>query len=1031
MRKITYTLSILLLLFVSQMAMSQNQKFPPSSTEEHYCKSNDLTKELFESNPELANQMQIAANKMLNQAQNQATKNVDCANVITVPVVIHYLYNANDLNNGYDNDNYVLNTVMAGLNSYFTQQDDVDDNLPPAFQGTAADGTCIDWCLAQYNHPTGANFHGNDLDRDGVKDANNDGRIDEGQYAINRYSITAAQVNSINSAGPGQNQQNIIQGIAPAWPVNEYLNMYIVPDLVDSSGGFVTAGYTYLPNGGNASFNSIYIGYDFATGGTTIAHECGHWLGLNHVWENGGTAGCGAEDYFLGNTSYPITDTYDQAASSINVGGGTCGATTDAQVPQSCGSVDNIFNIMDYGGCTNYFTIVQANYMYLTLTSLSTAGRNNFGNNINLTKCQAPNPPVAAFTPNSGTLNLCQGEAINFTDASTNSPTTWSWAFSGSAMNGTQNSTAQNPSIVPDQAGTLNVSLTVSNANGSDNSGTFSMTVNILPNGSAGCPPANNECFGAIDLSSGFAACPSTLTVFGTYNNATATSEPSDIGLTGYLNNLTSSTGVCCLCEDENNSDTNELHNTLWFTFTPNAGGDYLVEAIAQSSTNGCGGTLGTSEDSQMLIYESTDGTCNALNFFDCNEDGPSATATNYPAGGTFNFNAGTTYYLVVDEYYANGLETGDFCIEVTYQDNCTAPILGCTDAAACNFDATANQDDGSCELPDGCTDNTACNFDATALCDDGSCNYFTAVSFTALNASYCDTDGSVSLFTSIGGGTFSGPGISGNSFNPANVTNNLLGTTITITYTVVSGGCTNVSTQQTVVNGCSLNLAAKVILEGAFDANTNLMRTNLRQQNLIPLSQPYNAAPWNYSGTESVASASSFPVNMVDWVLVELRTGTPSETGSPTTTLVQQKAAILLDNGDIVDTDGVSSLLFTQLNASLNYHILIRHRNHLDIISNNTVSGTGTVNYDFTIGVATAFGTQQLKQVGGIYAMHAADYTIDGVIQISDFSIWKLTPAILQVYHTNDGNLDGTVQTTDYDLWVPNGAKLGPVEIQ
>ncbi|MEC7864286.1 MAG: hypothetical protein VYB55_04415, partial [Bacteroidota bacterium] len=51
---------------------------------------------------------------------------------------------------------------------------------------------------------------------------------------------------------------------------------------------------------------------------------------------------------------------------------------------------------------------------------------------------------------------------------------------------------------------------------------------------------------------------------------------------------------------------------------------------------------------------------------------------------------------------------------------NCA--VLGCTDPAACNYDASANTDDGSCILPDGCTDPAACNYDASAMCDDGSC---------------------------------------------------------------------------------------------------------------------------------------------------------------------------------------------------------------------------------------------------------------------------------------------------------------------
>ena len=75
--------------------------------------------------------------------------------------------------------------------------------------------------------------------------------------------------------------------------------------------------------------------------------------------------------------------------------------------------------------------------------------------------------------------------------------------------------------------------------------------------------------------------------------------------------------------------------------------------------------------------------------------------------------------------------------------------IAGCQDETACNFDATATDDDGSCSyaadgldcdgncLADadgdgicdgdeiaGCQDETACNFDPTATDDDGSCSF-------------------------------------------------------------------------------------------------------------------------------------------------------------------------------------------------------------------------------------------------------------------------------------------------------------------
>ena len=77
------------------------------------------------------------------------------------------------------------------------------------------------------------------------------------------------------------------------------------------------------------------------------------------------------------------------------------------------------------------------------------------------------------------------------------------------------------------------------------------------------------------------------------------------------------------------------------------------------------------------------------------------------------------------------------------------APPCGCTDAAACNYDATATYDDGTCQFPEpgltcagqcssdtdgdgvcdedevlGCTDFNADNFDANATEDEG-CQYF------------------------------------------------------------------------------------------------------------------------------------------------------------------------------------------------------------------------------------------------------------------------------------------------------------------
>jgi PKD repeat protein len=73
-------------------------------------------------------------------------------------------------------------------------------------------------------------------------------------------------------------------------------------------------------------------------------------------------------------------------------------------------------------------------------------------------------PPVADFSANR--TNICIGDCINFTDLSTGAPTSWSWSFPGGTP---ATSTLQNPTnICYSTAGTYNVTLTATNANGSN-----------------------------------------------------------------------------------------------------------------------------------------------------------------------------------------------------------------------------------------------------------------------------------------------------------------------------------------------------------------------------------------------------------------------------------------------------------------------------------------------------------------------------------------------------------------------------------
>ena len=77
-----------------------------------------------------------------------------------------------------------------------------------------------------------------------------------------------------------------------------------------------------------------------------------------------------------------------------------------------------------------------------------------------------PNP-VAAFS--SSKTEVCQGQCLDFSDQSTNGPTSWSWSFYGA---NTGSSTDQNPTgICYNYPGTYLVSLVVSNSFGTDSLG--------------------------------------------------------------------------------------------------------------------------------------------------------------------------------------------------------------------------------------------------------------------------------------------------------------------------------------------------------------------------------------------------------------------------------------------------------------------------------------------------------------------------------------------------------------------------------
>ena len=186
----------------------------------------------------------------------------------------------------------------------------------------------------------------------------------------------------------------------------------------------------------------------------------------------------------------------------------------------------------------------------------------------------------------------------------------------------------------------------------------------------------------------------------------------------------------------------------------------------------------------------------------------------------------------------------------------------------------------------------------------------------------------------------------------------------------------------------------------------------------LIPLTQPYNGGTTNYAGTEILGS---LPINMVDWILVDIR-----DPATPTT-IVATKAAILMTDGTITDVDGVSPITFLNVTPG-NYFVGLRHRNHLAIRSAATMALTSTTTVaDFRTSAASVYtdntliNTAMADMGNGKFAMWAGDVNGDGVVKYSGSGndrasiltgcLSSNTGAVVNGYSACDLNFDGVAK--------------------
>jgi hypothetical protein len=351
MNKITTTFLILLLNFT---AFAQ--------VEHRVCGAMDHLHQLDQIDPTYAVQRQLIENHTQQYLANPTKQRT----VITIPVVVHVVYNTASQNISdaqIQSQINVLNADFRRLNVDFV-------NTPGPFQGVSADCE-VQFVLARRN-PNGDSTNG----------------ITRTQTIVTSFTFN-------------DNVKKSQFGGKDPWPTTDYLNIWVCK----LSSGLL--GYAQFP-GGPVLTDGVVCSYRaFGTVGAVLApfnkgrtatHEIGHYFNLFHIWGDDGGS-CNGTDL--------VNDTPNQGAE--NYGCPTYPRLSCNNTP----SGDMFMNFMDYtdDACMSMFTAGQKARMdalftnggarYSLLTSLG--GEYPTGGGI---ACGTPtNLTATNITPSSITLN--------------------------------------------------------------------------------------------------------------------------------------------------------------------------------------------------------------------------------------------------------------------------------------------------------------------------------------------------------------------------------------------------------------------------------------------------------------------------------------------------------------------------------------------------------------------------------------------------------------------------------------------------
>lgn len=218
------------------------------------------------------------------------------------------------------------------------------------------------------------------------------------------------------------------------------------------------------------------------------------------------------------------------------------------------------------------------------------------------------------------------------------------------------------------------------------------------------------------------------------------------------------------------------------------------------------------------------------------------------------------------------------------------------------------------------------------------------------------------------------------------------------------------------------VEVQAFAFLNGPYIAVDNLMNDALRSGGHIPATEPYTALGYAHVGggggedlTPSLLSVTG-PDAIVDWVLLELR-----DAADPSVRIAS-RSALIKRSGAIVSPTGTNVRFAVEEG---NYHIALRHRNHLGCMTAVPVALTAGSPFVFDLRSPSTptWGTEARKTIGAQRALWEGNVVFDTMIKYTGSfndrdpiltAIGGTVPtATVSGYYSEDVNMDGIVRYT------------------